>query len=87
MFVCSDRIFRFTKLFAVNWDIRSSHVAFISNTFAGRSRFATISITDDNHLVQSNIIQLNGNTLGTQGYCTYFMGGLAIQSGISGFLA
>jgi parallel beta-helix repeat protein len=63
------------EMYTVNWDIRSSHVVFIGNTFTGRPGYAAISITGDDHLVQDNTVQLDGNTLGTQGHGIYLMEG------------
>lgn len=63
------------EMYTVNWDVRSSHVIFIGNTFTGRPSYAAVSLTGDDHLVQDNTIQLDGNTLGTQGHGIYLMEG------------
>jgi parallel beta-helix repeat protein len=63
------------EMYTTNWDVRSSHVEFIGNTFSGRPSYAAISIIGDDHLVQDNTVQLDGNTLGTQGHGIYLMEG------------
>jgi parallel beta-helix repeat protein len=63
------------EMYTVCWDVKSNHVELIANTFTGRPSYAAIVISGDDHLVQGNVIRLEGNSQGTQGHGIYLMDG------------
>lgn len=62
-------------LYNVDWAGPTDHVEFIRNRFSGSPGYAAIDITGDFNLVEGNIIEIAGNTVGTQGHGIYAMRG------------
>jgi len=62
-------------LYNVDWAGPTDHVEFSRNRFSGSPDYAAIDITGDFNLVEGNIIEIAGNTVGTQGHGIYAMRG------------
>jgi len=62
-------------MYNTNWSGRSSHVEILGNTLSGAAGYAAILLTGDDNLVEKNTIQLEGNTVGTQGHGIYVQEG------------
>lgn len=58
-------------LYNVDWAGSTHHIEFIRNHFSGTPDYAAISITGDSNLVAENVIDISGNSVGTQGHGIY----------------
>lgn len=63
------------EMYNVNWGGPTHHIELIKNRFSGVPGYAAISISGEHNLIEKNIIDLAGNSVGTQGHGIYIMEG------------
>lgn len=63
------------EMYNVNWAGPTHHIELIKNRFSGVPGYAAISISGDHNLIEKNVIELSGNSVGTQGHGIYVMEG------------